>query len=103
MRTVIAFLLLFAAVGAAGQQLPHPEHIVVVIEENKDFDDVIDPPNTPPAQSRARYLNGLLPHAALLTKSYGLHHPSQPNYLELFSGSKQGVCNDTCPAAPFTT
>jgi hypothetical protein len=97
MRSATVLLALLTAVAAAGQQLPHPDHIVVVIEENKDYDEVIDPPNTPPAQSRARYLNGLLPHAALLTKSYGLHHPSQPNYLELFSGSSHGVCNDDCP------
>lgn len=97
----IAPLILLAAVCASGQlgaqQLPHPDHVVIVIEENKSFEDVIDPPNTPLSQSRAPYLNGLLPNAALLKASYGLHHPSQPNYLELFSGSNQGVCNDHPP------
>ena len=99
MRRQIALLIVLAALPVAAQQLPHPDHIVVVIEENKDFDDVIDPQNTPPNQSRAPYLNRLLPDAALLTQSFGLHHPSQPNYLELFSGSAQGVCNDRCPTA----
>jgi acid phosphatase len=32
-----------------------------------------------------------------LTQSYALAHPSQPNYLALFSGSTQGVTNDDCP------
>jgi phosphatidylinositol-3-phosphatase len=90
-------LFLFAlSVNAFGQQLPHPDHIVVVIEENKNFEDIIGSANAP-------YLNELAHRGALLTKSYGLHHPSQPNYLELFSGNQQGVCNDTCPrpiAAP---
>jgi acid phosphatase len=40
---------------------------------------------------------GALPMGALLTDMHGLHHPSQPNYFELFSGSAQGVCNDKCP------
>lgn len=34
--------------------------------------------------------------AAILTKSYALHHPSQPNYLELFMGTNAGVCTDDC-------
>jgi acid phosphatase len=74
----------------AGQALPHPDHIVVVIEENKDYAQIIGSPN-------ASYLNSLLPRGALLKRSYALHHPSQPNYLELFSGAAHGVCNDRCP------
>jgi len=102
-RVAIVSAILVVGLAAAGQAVPHPDHIVVVIEENKNFEEIIDPPHTPPAQSRAPYLNGLLPHAALLTMSYGLHHPSQPNYLELFSGNQQGVCNDTCPGVRSIT
>jgi acid phosphatase len=72
-------------------KLPTPDHIVIVIEENKDYDDVIG------ETADAPYLNKLAQSGALLTRSYGLHHPSQPNYLELFSGDEQGVCNDDCP------
>lgn len=80
--------------------LPRPDHIVVVIEENKGFDDVIDAAGTPLNKSRAKYINGtLVKSGALLTSSFALHHPSQPNYLDLFSGSSQGVCNDDVPAA----
>src|SRR5205814_4756227 len=47
----------------------------------------------------AAYINGtLVPMGAVMMKSFGLHHPSQPNYIDLFSGSVQGVCTDTCPA-----
>nr|WP_264176014.1 alkaline phosphatase family protein [Effusibacillus dendaii] len=30
-----------------------------------------------------------------------MEHPSQPNYLDLFSGSNQGVTDDSCPH-PFS-
>lgn len=46
-------LLLFVSVTASAQQLPRPDHIVVVIEENKSFDDVIDASPVSDAQSRA--------------------------------------------------
>jgi acid phosphatase len=91
-------LCLFISLTASAQQLPRPDHIVVVIEENKGFDDVMDAAPVPDAQSRAAYINNVLrPMAAVLTKSYALHHPSQPNYLEFFSGSAQGICNDHPP------
>jgi acid phosphatase len=32
-----------------------------------------------------------------LTQSYAVAHPSQPNYLALFSGSTQGLRDDSCP------
>ena len=47
--------------------------------------------------THAPYLNRLAARGANLTHSYGLTHPSQPNYLALFSGSTQGVTSDTCP------
>ncbi len=45
----------------------------------------------------ARYINQLARQGALLTRSYGVTHPSEPNYLALFSGSTQGVTSDQCP------
>src|SRR5256885_4346901 len=70
--------------------LPRPDHIVIVIEENKDYGQIVGSANAP-------YLNLLIEQGALLDRSYALHHPSQPNYIELFSGNEQGVFNDTCP------
>lgn len=32
-----------------------------------------------------------------MTNSHAIAHPSQPNYLDLFSGSNQGVTTDSCP------
>src|SRR3954454_13197510 len=62
-------------------------HIVVVIEQNHDYSEVTGNPNMP-------YLNSLAAGGLLLTDSHGVEHPSQSNYLDLFSGSNQGVTND---------
>jgi acid phosphatase len=81
------------------EQVPSPEHIVIVIEENRDFSQVID-------SKAAPYINSLAvdSKAALFTQSYAVTHPSQPNYLMLFSGSDQGIRNDSLPAGlPFST
>src|SRR5712692_4817388 len=70
--------------------LPRPSHVVVVIEENRSFSEIIGSPNAP-------YINSLAAQGALMTNSFALTHPSQPNYLDLFSGSNQGVNDDSCP------
>jgi len=83
-------------VGAAEPALPHPDHIVVVIEENHSFSSVIGNPDAP-------FINDLADRGALFTQSFGLAHPSQPNYIMLFSGSNQGITNNAIPKTlPFT-
>lgn len=74
----------------AQTQLPRPDHIVVVIEENHAFAQIIDSPTAP-------YLNELIRNGALLTNSYGITHPSQPNYIALFAGSTEGIIANNCP------
>jgi acid phosphatase len=75
-----------------------PDHIVIVIEENKGFDQIIGNPD-------AAYINSLAEQGLLFTDMHGVWHPSQPNYLALFSGSRQGVTNDRCleKDTPFKT
>jgi acid phosphatase len=75
--------------------LPSPSHIVIVIDENKKFSDVIGP------APKAPFINALAARGALLN-FFALHHPSQPNYMELFAGQRLGVCADECPIGPFT-
>ena len=79
--------------------LPVPDHIVICIMENKGYPQVID------SISVAPYINALAndPMSALFTQSYGHTHPSQPNYLELFSGDNQGVTSNNVPSTHFTT
>jgi hypothetical protein len=80
-------------------QLPAPDHVVCVILENHSYDQIL-------GNSAAPYLNGLVRDSAtaLFTQSYALTHPSQPNYLMLFSGSDQGITNNDVPTTlPFTS
>jgi phosphatidylinositol-3-phosphatase len=78
--------------------LPRPDHVVIVVEENKSYSQIIGSPLAP-------YVNSLAAQGALFSSSYALVHPSQPNYLALFSGSTQGVVDSTCPppGSPYTT
>lgn len=70
--------------------VPHFAHIVVVVEENHSYPDVI-------ASADAPYINRLAASGALLARSFAITHPSEPNYLALFSGSTHGVDSDACP------
>jgi len=77
-----------AAASTGG--LPRPSHVVVVIEENHAAADIFGNPDAP-------YLNRLARAGASFTRSYAVTHPSQPNYLALFSGSTHGLTSDACP------
>ena len=70
--------------------VPRPDRVVIVIEENHSYGEII-------GSSAAPYINSLAAQGALFTQSYAITHPSQPNYLDLFSGSNQGVTDDSCP------
>ncbi|MCX5052851.1 MULTISPECIES: alkaline phosphatase family protein [unclassified Streptomyces] len=75
---------------AQAAALPTPDHVVVVVMENHAYSQVI-------GSSSAPYLNNTLKAGgANLTQSYGLTHPSEPNYYMLFSGSNQGRTDDSC-------
>ncbi|EWT04668.1 acid phosphatase [Intrasporangium chromatireducens Q5-1] len=67
-----------------------PAHVVVVVFENKAQQQVLGSPDAP-------YLNALSATGARFSRSRAVTHPSQPNYLALFSGSTQGVTDDSCP------
>jgi hypothetical protein len=47
-------------------------------------------------------MNRLATQGAVFTQSFGVTYPSQPNYLALFSGSTQGITDNSCPHT-FTT
>ncbi len=75
--------------------LPAPDHVVVVVLENKDVGQVL-------GNRAAPYLTSLAASSATFTDAHAETHPSQPNYLALFSGSTQGVQDDGCLDAPLT-
>jgi hypothetical protein len=60
--------------------------------ENRPYTQIIGNPTAP-------YINSLATAGALFTQSFAVTHPSQPNYLALFSGSTQGLTDDSCPHA----
>jgi acid phosphatase len=49
------------------------------------------------------YTNALAADYGVATASYGTAHPSLPNYLEMISGSTQGVTADVSPPSPLFT
>jgi acid phosphatase len=69
---------------------------VVVVMENHSYADIIGSPQAP-------YINTLAGRGALFTQSFAVAHPSEPNYLALFSGSTQGITSDACPVGLSTT
>lgn len=64
-----------------------PEKVVVVMEENRKLQQVLG----------VGYFTELANQGALMVQSYATHHPSQPNYLVLFSGATQGIIDNRCP------
>jgi acid phosphatase len=82
---------------AARAQAVTPDHVVLVIEENHSFSQIIGSTDCP-------YINHLASIGALLTRSHAVTHPSEPNYLALLAGDTYGSPPDTCPppGSPFS-
>ena len=87
-----------APVHAAAAPLGHPARqaarppprvtrMVLVVEENHEFGQVI-------GSRRAPFLNRLAAHGTLLTRYYAVTHPSLPNYVALLAGSPLGIHGD---------
>jgi acid phosphatase len=79
-----------ASASAHAGHVPAPAHTVVVVMENHSYSEVI-------GNTAAPFLNQLARTGAVFTHSYAITHPSEPNYLALFSGSTHGVTDDSCP------
>ena len=99
----VAVLVVASALCQAGaahaatvtDSVPSLDHVVVIVMENKTYD-----------QARGEaFTASLITQSSSFTQSHALTHPSQPNYLALWSGSSQGVTNNDCPppGSPFTT
>ncbi len=99
--TALRILLLIVLLGiqpaiapllceASPTTIPAPSHVVVVMEENHGYGDIIGSPQAP-------YINRLALAGASFTHAHAISHPSLPNYLALFCGSTQGVTDDSCP------
>jgi len=94
-----SFILLFFVQTRplAFSSIPRPDHVVICILENHAYSQIIGNPAAP-------YINQLVFKSANLMEFYALTHPSQPNYIMLFSGSNQGETTNNVPAGtPWTT
>jgi len=89
---------LLAASYPNQQQIPRPDHIIIVVEENHNYEQIIE-------SDAAPFISSLARKSAVFTDAHGVAHPSQPNYHVLFSGSTQDVKDDRCllNLTPFTT
>ena len=77
--------------------VPTPDHVVIVIEENHSAASILGNPDAP-------YINSLAAGGASFTNFFAISHPSQPNYLQFFSGASQGVTTNNTPLdLPYST
>lgn len=72
--------------------VPRYQHIFVIMMENHSFDEIIGNPNAP-------QINALAQEYGLATNSYGVTHPSEPNYVAAIGGNFFGIQDD----APYTS
>ncbi|MBX9642378.1 MAG: alkaline phosphatase family protein [Mycobacteriaceae bacterium] len=77
-------------VSLTAAALPTPEHVVIVVEENRAQASVVGSPSAP-------YINELTAGGAMMSQSFGETHPSEPNYLALFAGDTFGLKKNECP------
>jgi len=81
-------LTLSLAVPAAYAAAPPLDRIIVVVMENKSHDQVWAAP----------YTLSLWANGVRFANSFGVTHPSQPNYIAMWAGSLLGITNNNCPA-----
>ncbi len=67
--------------------VPVFDHVYLIVMENEQASSIVDSP-------RAPYLNQLIKQYGLATNYTSVAHPSEPNYIALWSGSTQGVKDD---------
>ena len=67
--------------------LPVFRHVYVVVMENEEASSIV-------GDSRAPYINSLIGKYGLATNYTAVDHPSEPNYIALFSGSTHGITDD---------
>ena len=76
--------------GPVPQDIPHLDHVFVIMMENHGYSQILNNPNAP-------FINKLAKSANLATNYFGIAHPSLTNYLEVVGGSNFGVHTDNYP------
>ncbi|MDR3507435.1 MAG: alkaline phosphatase family protein [Caulobacteraceae bacterium] len=84
---LLASLGLWAEVQAAPVAPAPYDHVFVIIEENKDYDQVLNPAVAP-------NIAGLAQTYGVATQFFGEVHPSEANYVALLGGDTFGIHDD---------
>lgn len=80
--------------AASAGRVPRYEHIFIIVEENKNYEQILDPAAAPNIAGLARTYGEA-------TKMYGEVHPSEANYVAMLGGDTFGIHDDdgfTCKA-----
>jgi phospholipase C len=75
------------AAAAPAQSVPHYEHIIVIVEENKGYATVLD-------RGYAPNIGRLAATYGKATQMYAEVHPSEANYVALLGGDTFGIHDD---------
>ncbi len=95
---IFATAILGLSVAVSQAAPPRYDHVVVVVEENRTPGQIIgDTVNCP-------YITQLASGGVTFASMWAITHPSQPNYLNLYAGSAQGIVDDSLITTyPFTS
>ena len=85
--TILAGALSVLAGAAVAQGLPRYQHVFVIVEENKDYDQILDPAAAPNIARLAKTYGNA-------TRFYAEVHPSEGNYVALLGGDTFGIHDD---------
>jgi hypothetical protein len=88
----LGVLGLATSIGTSACQLTVPPKVMVVMMENEGATNIIGNTALP-------YVTSLAADYGSATESYAYAHPSLPNYLDIVSGSNQGVTDDNPPSS----
>jgi len=77
----------FSATTPADRAVPRYAHIIVIVEENKDYAQILDPAMAP-------NIAGLAAQYGDATQFFGEVHPSEANYVALLGGDTFGIHDD---------
>lgn len=91
---MIAALLAFpagsafpASIHSADRRVPHYDHVVVIVEENRSYARIIENPDAPGITALAHAYGNA-------THMYGEVHLSQGNYVAMIAGTTLGIHDD---------
>jgi len=76
-----------AQMNARDRAMPRYAHIFVIVEENKDYSQII-------GSSHAPAINAFAKEYGNATHYFAVAHPSEPNYVAMIGGSTFGIHDD---------